>query len=104
MYVSQEFPIAKTLEDSSVDATSTIQLGGHVDPAIAEVRALSGRKHLKSAEAHRRFRLILDLASVPGRKQSWIAQQIPCSSSNMSRLIKAARIALATPSTTEATP
>jgi len=84
-----------------MDSTATVDRHGEIaDPVVIEARALSGRRHLNSAEARRRYELILTLASVPGRKQSWIAKQIECSSSNMSRLIKAARTALATPEAT----
>lgn len=80
-----------------MDGTATVDRHGeHADAVIAEARALSGRRHLNPTEARRRYQLILKLASVPGRKQSWIAEQLQCSGSNMSRLIKAARQAFAT--------
>lgn len=65
------------------------------DP-IAEAKALSGRKHLKPAEARRRYELILLALAVGGRKQSWVADQLGFSDSNMSRLVRAARRTFAT--------
>jgi hypothetical protein len=64
------------------------------DP-IAEARELTGRKYLPPKDRRRRYELIGEALAVGGRKHSWLAEQIGCSTSNMSRLIKAAREALA---------
>jgi DNA-binding MarR family transcriptional regulator len=75
------------------DAGSDLALLTVLDP-IAEAKTLSGRKHLTPAEARQRYAAILAALAVGGRKQSWIAEQIGCTDSNMSRLVRAARQAL----------
>jgi hypothetical protein len=60
------------------------------DP-IAEAKVLSNRRHLTPPEARRRYELILAAMAVGGRKQSWVAEQLGFSDSNMSRLMRAAR-------------
>lgn len=87
-----------------MNASPALQIDDLVDPVIAEARALSGRRHLKPHEARRRYQLILTLAALPGCRQSWIAEQLACSGSNMSRLIKAARRTLAAASPEGAQP
>lgn len=84
MYLSEDFRILKGKGWRDV-----------VDQAIEEARALSGRPYLTPADARRRYVAILRALAVGGRKHSWIAEQIDCSPSNASRLISAARRALA---------
>lgn len=65
------------------------------DP-IVEAKALSGKRHLTPAEARRRYELLLAAMAVGGRKQSWVADQLGFTDSNMSRLMRAARRAFST--------
>jgi hypothetical protein len=74
---------------------TTTAVPATADP-IAEARALSNRRYLTSADARRRYELILAVLAVGGRKQSWVAGQLGFSDSNMSRLVRAARRTLTT--------
>ncbi len=81
-------PVPTTSEATNVAVAVT-------DP-IAAAKALSGRKHLTPAEARRRYAAILAAFAVGGRKQSWVAEQLGFSESNMSRLLRDARRTFAT--------
>jgi hypothetical protein len=97
LYQSSEFPIFNTsipggdvtVSGPHADVAAAHRLGGE-DP-IAEAKALSNRRHLTPPEARRRYELILAAMAVGGRKQSWVADQLGFSDSNMSRLMRAAR-------------